>query len=423
MASQVETAAQQAVAWQPRVGKSLATEIAAEQNAGRYTAACEQARLFLASGRPAEALNVCTGAAAIVTEGWEVHLLMGEAQTASGAVVEARSEFELVLRLEPGCAPAARGLAGAVATLEGNEAAVPYWRRAADLLEYWGKDSSPNNGASGPLKQQLSRAGLAHRFLRGGLWEHAVQEARACLDIEPGRIDLVIVLIRALWRSHQLDEARVALAALRSRQPLALPANLLAALDAEVNGGDSSQPLAMARRVDPLLRGAFRVLDTSELTLLAPDLEAHGQVELPAAPTRPIPGTIPQAPQPAAEPQPSAPEPVTGEPEAPAMPPESSTDDGDASETASSTAAPDTAEEPSSPVVEQDQPAGSDGEVTIAPSAPEPSDSDDVGSLTTLDLPRTAEGWRAVGDERRRQGDFAGAIKAYAEALALLRPE
>lgn len=105
------------------------------------------------------------------------------------------------------------------------------------------------------------------------------------------------------------------------------------------------------------------------------------------------------------------------------MPPESSTDDGDASETASSTAAPDTAEEPSSPVVEQDQPAGSDGEVTIAPSAPEPSDSDDVGSLTTLDLPRTAEGWRAVGDERRRQGDFAGAIKAYAEALALLRPE
>ena len=66
------------------------------------------------------------------------------------------------------------------------------------------------------------------------------------------------------------------MAALLSRQPLSLPANLLAAVDAEVNGGDSIKPLAMARRADPLLRGAFRVLDTSELTLIAPDLEMPG---------------------------------------------------------------------------------------------------------------------------------------------------
>ena len=78
-----------------------------------------------------------------------------------------------------------------------------------------------------------------------------MQEARACLDLEPGRSDLVMVLIRALWRSHQVAEARAALAALLGRQPLSLPANLLAALDAEVNGGDSIKPLAMARQRGP----------------------------------------------------------------------------------------------------------------------------------------------------------------------------
>lgn len=233
-------------------------------------------------------------------EGWEVHLLTGVGHAAIGAAEEARAEFELVLRLEPGCAPAAQGVASAVTTLEGAAAAASYWQRAADLREYWGPDDSPASGAAGPPRQPLSRAGLAHRFLRGGLWEHAVQEARACLDLEPGRSDLVMVLIRALWRSHQVSEARVVLAALLSRQPLCFPANLLAALDAEINGGDSIKPLAMARRVDPLLRGAFRVLDTSELALLAPDLETPGQAEPTIVPARPLPAAPHEALSPAA---------------------------------------------------------------------------------------------------------------------------
>ena len=257
----------------------MATEIAANRVADQYAASCERARRLLARGRPADALHTCARAAALVKDGWEVHLLTGVGHAAIGAVEEAHSEFELVLRLEPGCAPAARGVASAVTTMEGDAAAAAYWQRAADLLEYWGPDDSLTNGAVLPPRQPLSRAGLAHRFLRGGLWEHAVQEARACLDLEPGRSDLVIVLIRALWRSHQVAEARAALAALLSRQPLSLPANLLAALDAEVNGGDSSRPLALARRVDPLLRGAFRVLDDSELALLDPDLETPGRAE------------------------------------------------------------------------------------------------------------------------------------------------
>ena len=423
MAPPVEMAAEQAAAGPPRVGKSLATEIAADRIAGQYTASCEQARLLLARGRPADALNACARAAALVTEGWEAHLLMGAGNAAIGAVEEARSEFELVLHLEPGCAPAAQGLAGAVAILEGGEAAAPYWQRAADLLEYWGPDNALANGAAGPPRRPLSRAGLAHRFLRGGLWEHAVQEARACLDLEPGRSDLVIVLIRALWRSHQLAEAQAALAALLSRQPLALPANLLAALDAQVNGGDSSQSLAMARRVDPLLRGAFRVLDASELALLAPDLETPGRVEPPRVPARPLPEATPEAPSPAAPAAPPAPEPMPGEPGAPAIPPASATTDGEATAMPVAVAVPDAAEEPHGAVAAADDPAASGGEAVVAATVAQPGDKDDVGVSTTVDVPRTPEEWRAVGNERRRQGDFAGAIEAYAKALALLRPE
>ena len=353
-------------------------------------------------------------------EGWEVHLLTGVGLAAIGSVEEARSEFELVLRLEPGCAPAARGLASAVATLEGDAAAAPYWQRAADLLEYWGPDDSLTNGAAEPPRQQLSRAGLAHRFLRGCLWEHAVQETRACLDVEPGRSDLVIVLIRALWRSHQLAEAQAALAALLSRQPLSLPANLLAAVDAEVNGGDSIKPLAMARRADPLLRGAFRVLDASELALLDPDLEMPGRVKSPIVPAQPLPAATLEGLSPAAPPQPPAPEPVPSEPAAPSA---SAAADEEVMATPAAVAGLEAAAEPHGAMGAADDSAASDSEAGVAAPVEQPEDGDDVEVSTTVDAPRTAEEWRAVGDERRRQGDFAGAIEAYAKAMALLGRE
>ncbi len=394
------------------MGKSLATEMAADRVADQYTESCERARRLLARGRPADALNACAGAAALVKEGWEVHLLMGAGHAAIGAVEEARSEFERVLHLEPGCAPAARGVASAVATLEGEAAAAPDWQRAADLLEYWGSDDFLTNGAAGPPRQPLSRAGLAHRFLRGGLWEHAVQEARACLDQEPGRSDLVIVLIRALWRSHQVAEAQAALAALLSRQPLSLPANLLAAVDAEVNGGDSSRPLALARRVDPRLRGAFRVLDASELALLDP--------EPPIVPAQPPPAATLEGLSPAAAPQSPASEPVPSEPAA-AQP--ASAVEEEAIATPVGVAGPEAAAEDHEAAAAADDPAGGDSEVSTAATAAQPEDGDDAEASTTVDAPRTAEEWRAVGNERRRQGDFAGAIEAYAKAMALLRRE
>ncbi len=350
----------------------------ADRVADRYTASCERARRLLGQGRPADALSVCSGAAALVKEGWEVHLLMGAGNAAIGAVEEARSEFELVLHLEPGCAPAARGLASAVALLEDDVAAAPYWQRAADLLEYWGPDSSLTDGAVEPPRQPLSRAGLAHRFVRGGLWGHAVQEARACLDMEPGRGDLVIVLIRALWCSHQLAEAQAALAALLRRQPLSLPANLLATVDAEVNGGDSSRPLALARRVDPLLRGAFRVLDAGELVLLDPDRELPNTAKPPLVPARALPAAV---------------------------------------------GGPATAVAPPDAVTAADDPVGSDGESGVAAPVEQREAGDDAEVSTTVEAPRTAVEWRAIGNERRRRGDFAGAIEAYAKAMAVLRRE
>ena len=356
-------------------------------------------------------------------EGWEVHLLTGVGHAAIGAVEEARSEFELVLHLEPGCAPAARGLASAVAILEGDAAAAPYWQRVADLLEYWGPDSSLTSGAAGPPRQQLSRAGLAHRFLRGCLWEHAVQEARACLDMEPGRSDLVIVLIRAMWRSHQLAEAQAALVALLSRQPLSLPANLLAAVDAEVNGGDSSRPLAMARRVDPLLRGAFRVLDASELALLDPDLETPGRVKSPTVPARPLPAATLEALSPAAAPQPPVSEPAPSEPAVPTVLPASAATDEEAPAPPAAVAGAEVAVERHGAVAEADDSVAGEREVSIAATVVAPEEGEDIGASTTVEAPGTAEEWRAVGDERRRQGDFAGAIEAYAKAMALLRRE
>ena len=421
--SAVEVAAGRAAAGQPRVGKSLATEIATDRVADRYTASCERARRLLARGRPADALNTCARAAALVKEGWEVHLLTGVGHAAIGAVEEARSEFELVLHLEPGCAPAARGLASAVAILEGDAAAAPYWQRVADLLEYWGPDSSLTSGAAGPPRQQLSRAGLAHRFLRGCLWEHAVQEARACLDVEPGRSDLVIVLIRALWRSHQLAEAQAALVALLSRQPLSLPANLLAAVDAEVNGGDSSRPLAMARRVDPLLRGAFRVLDASELALLDPDLETPGRVKSPTVPARPLPAATLEALSPAAAPQPPVSEPAPSEPAVPTVLPASAATDEEAPAPPAAVAGPEVAAERHGAVAEADDSVAGEREVSVAATVAAPEEGEDIGASTTVEAPGTAEEWRAVGDERRRQGDFAGAIEAYAKAMALLGRE
>ena len=202
-----------------------------------------------------------------------------------------------------------------------------------------------------------------------------------------------------------------------------MPANLLAAVDAEVNGGDSSRPLATARRVDPLLRGAFRVLDASELALLDPDLETPGRVKSPTVPARPLPAATLEALSPAAAPQPPVSEPAPSEPAVPTVLPASAATDEEAPAPPAAVAGPEVAAERHGAVAEADDSVAGEREVSVAATVAAPEEGEDIGASTTVEAPGTAEEWRAVGDERRRQGDFAGAIEAYAKAMALLGRE
>ncbi len=120
----------------------------------------------------------------------------------------------------------------------------------------------------------LTRAGLAHLYLRGGLYNRAVEELRALLNEDPNRLDLQVALAEAYWRDDQIVQASNLCQQTFDRVPYCLKPNLLLGT-LWLNSGqeEGKRYLNRAQEVDPenhlsaSLFGTDSLLPEQEITL------------------------------------------------------------------------------------------------------------------------------------------------------------
>ncbi len=115
-----------------------------------------------------------------------------------------------------------------------------------------------------PPRLHLTRAGLARLYLRGNLLSRAVEELRALVAEEPGRIDLWVALAEACWRNDQRVQAEEACLHVLEELPYCLKANLiLGEIWARSGREEGRVHLERAEALDPEHQEAVRLLGDS----------------------------------------------------------------------------------------------------------------------------------------------------------------
>ncbi|RMF29988.1 MAG: hypothetical protein D6759_12810, partial [Chloroflexi bacterium] len=78
-----------------------------------------------------------------------------------------------------------------------------------------------------PERVPLTRGALARLYLRGHLYDRAIEELRTLLGDSPDRVDLQAALLEALWRDGRRIEAEAVALDLLERLPHCLKAHLV----------------------------------------------------------------------------------------------------------------------------------------------------------------------------------------------------
>jgi tetratricopeptide (TPR) repeat protein len=124
-----------------------------------------------------------------------------------------------------------------------------------------------DGAATGRL--QLTRGGLARLYMQGNLLPRAIDEFRALLADEPGRMDLQVALAEALWRNEQRVQAEEVCLQVLDKLPYCLQVNLLLGEIWTRSGRKEGHVhLQRAEALDPENRAAVKFLgDASPLQL------------------------------------------------------------------------------------------------------------------------------------------------------------
>jgi len=116
-----------------------------------------------------------------------------------------------------------------------------------ELCRLMGQDSGVT-----PDHIPMSRAGLARLYLRGGLFNRAVEEFRTLVAENPDRVDLQVALAEAYWRDDQIVLAAEQCQRILDVFPYCLKANLLLGTLLQNSGQESGgRYLQRAQEVDP----------------------------------------------------------------------------------------------------------------------------------------------------------------------------
>ena len=281
----------------------------------------------------------------LLPRGLEGQRLLGLSLLATGETRPALGAFQTALAGDPLDVVAQAGVATAQEQIGGPASAEAEWLRTWELspglapVEARLQQAREAAGApampAGSEPYPFTTAALARVYLRGGLNEHAVAEARAALTRQPERADLHLTLAEAFWRAGDGASAGAQAEHLLERLPDCAAANLLLAARWQAVGRDPAPLLSRVRAVDPAGDIATRLFGDREapppldgvegarrpLQAVQPSPPAPAAPAAPAPPPAPAPEAAPprrQSPRAAPEPEPEV-APVS--PPAPDRPP------------------------------------------------------------------------------------------------------
>jgi len=188
----------------------------------------------------------------------EVYRVLGEAMLEAGHENQAEDMFLRVLSGDPENFVAHAGLSVIYDRRNDLDKAIWYMERAFELApdnpairnelrHLYGRKTGVEPG-----RLDLTRAGLARLYIRGGHYRRAIEELRALLEEEPDRVDLQVALAEALWRNDQRVQAEEVCLDILERLPLCLKANLiLGEIYTRTGREEGKECLARAEALDP----------------------------------------------------------------------------------------------------------------------------------------------------------------------------
>ena len=275
-----------------------------------YAALCLQARSQLGAGDGTGAVVSARRAVELLPRGLEGQRLLGLSLLATGETRPALGAFQTALAGDPLDVVAQAGVATAQEQIGGPASAEAEWLRTWELspglapVEARLQQAREAAGApampAGSEPYPFTTAALARVYLRGGLNEHAVAEARAALTRQPERADLHLTLAEAFWRAGDGASAGAQAEHLLERLPDCAAANLLLAARWQAVGRDPAPLLSRVRAVDPAGDVATRLFG---------DREAPPPLDGVEGARRPLQAVQPSPPAPAAPATPAPPRP------------------------------------------------------------------------------------------------------------------
>lgn len=176
---------------------------------GAYVTEIEE---MLSAERNAEAVAHCRHILGYFPKNLAVYRSLGKGLLELGRLRDAADILTRVLGVAPDDFVAHIGMA-IISEEEGDlDRAIAHMERAfetqssnpaihSELKRLYGR----RDGVE-PNKVHMSRGALARLYIKGGNYSRAVEELRAALNDDPGRVDWQVLLARALWK----DEQRIA---------------------------------------------------------------------------------------------------------------------------------------------------------------------------------------------------------------------
>jgi tetratricopeptide (TPR) repeat protein len=208
-------------------------------------------------------------------------LYLGEAYIAAGRLTEASEVLREVCASDPENVVAQVGLSGIAERQHQLTQAISHLEQAIEMRPDMADLRTRlvnlyRRSARTDVYLQLSRVGLARLFVRGRMFEQAIDEFRQLVEVQPQRIDIAVALIEALWRYGDEGEAVKRSEELLQAHPTTLKAHLIVAQYYTGRNGEKSEThWQAAEAYDPLYETATELFGGSTL----PDI---GEWQLPA---------------------------------------------------------------------------------------------------------------------------------------------
>ena len=226
----------------------------------------EAAKEAILAGATDRAIDLCFHVLCSYPKNVEAHCLLGEAYREKGMVEQAEDTFRRVLSADPENLVARWALS--ILQEDKGDAEAAQWEleRAFELSPGHEELRSEMHRIS-QREVHLTKGALGRIYARGELYDRAAQEFRSASDAQPGRLDLLVALGEALWKSGRYAEANSICQQALQDSPDCLKANIIVghALLASGQKEQGEELLRCAQALDPENNIADQLLDGSSV--------------------------------------------------------------------------------------------------------------------------------------------------------------